>query len=108
MEAFVNYRWPGNVRELRNIIERLVALTREEVISHERLPLDILLAVETGEVEVGKEGILLKEAREQFEKQFILAVLEKVNWNQTEAAKILGIHRNTLIMKTQNLGIKRA
>jgi len=108
MEAFVNYRWPGNVRELRNIIERLVVLTREEVISHERLPLDILLTVETGEVEVGKEGILLKEAREQFEKQFILAVLEKVNWNQTEAAKILGIHRNTLIMKTQNLGIKRA
>ena len=108
MEAFVNYRWPGNVRELRNVIERLVALTKEEVISHERLPLDILLAVETGEVEIGKEGMLLREAREQIEKQFILAVLEKVNWNQTEAAKILGIHRNTLIMKIQNLGIKKA
>ena len=108
MESLVNYSWPGNVRELRNVIERLVALTKEEVISHERLPLDILLSAETGEADIGKEGMLLKEAREQFEKYFILGVLEKVNWNQTEAAKILGVHRNTLLMKIQNLGIKKA
>jgi len=107
MEAFVNYGWPGNVRELRNVIERLVALTREEVISHERLPLDILLSAETGGADIGKEGMLLKEAREQFEKHFILGVLGKVNWNQTEAAKVLGIHRNTLMMKIQNLGIRK-
>jgi len=107
MEAFVNYGWPGNVRELRNVIERLVALTREEVISHERLPLDILLLAETGGADIGKEGMLLKEAREQFEKHFILGVLGKVNWNQTEAAKVLGIHRNTLMMKIQNLGIRK-
>jgi len=107
MESLVNYRWPGNVRELRNVIERLVVLTKEVVISHKRLPLDILLTVNTGEANMGEEGILLKEAREQFEKQFILGVLEKVNWNQTEAAKILGVHRNTLMMKMQNLGIKK-
>lgn len=107
MDSLVNYRWPGNVRELRNVIERLVALTKEEVISHKGLPLDILLAVTTGESDMGEEGLLLKEAREQFEKQFILGVLEKVDWNQTEAARILGVHRNTLIMKIQNLGIKK-
>jgi len=107
MEAFMNYGWPGNVRELRNVIERLVALTKEEVISHERLPLDILLSAETGGADIGKEGMLLREAREQFEKHFILGVLEKANWNQTEAAKILGVHRNTLMMKMQNLGIKK-
>ncbi|MFB0526942.1 MAG: sigma-54-dependent transcriptional regulator [bacterium] len=107
MDSLVNYRWPGNVRELRNVIERLVALTKEEVISHKRLPLDILLTVNTEEANMGEEGMLLREAREQFEKQFILGVLEKVNWNQTEAAKILGVHRNTLIMKIQNLGIKK-
>ncbi len=44
VNLFMNYSWPGNVRELRNVIERLVALSREEVISHKRLPLDILLA----------------------------------------------------------------
>ncbi len=103
----MNYRWPGNVRELRNVIERLVALTKEGIISYKRLPLDILLANSTGESDMGEEGLLLKEAREQFEKQFIIGVLEKVNWNQTEAARVLGVHRNTLVMKIQNLGIKR-
>ncbi len=107
MESLVNYRWPGNVRELRNVIERLVALTKEGIISYKRLPLDILLANSTGESDMGEEGLLLKEAREQFEKQFIIGVLEKVNWNQTEAARVLGVHRNTLVMKIQNLGIKR-
>ena len=107
MDSLVNYRWPGNVRELRNVIERLVALAKEEVISHKRLPLDILLTINAGKVDMEEEGLLLKEAREQFEKQFILEVLEKVNWNQTEAARILGVHRNTLMMKIQNLGIKK-
>ncbi|MFB0562707.1 MAG: sigma-54-dependent transcriptional regulator [Candidatus Lokiarchaeia archaeon] len=107
MEFLMNYRWPGNVRELRNVIERLVALTKEEVFSHKGLPLDILLTVKTEENNIGKEGMLLKGAREQFEKQFILGVLEKVNWNQGETAKILGIHRNTLMLKMQNLGIKK-
>jgi len=107
MEFLMNYRWPGNVRELRNVIERLVALAKEEVISHKGLPLDILLTVKTEENNIGEEGMLLKGAREQFEKQFILGVLEKANWNQTEAAEILGIHRNTLMLKMQNLGIKK-
>ncbi len=107
MEFLMNYGWPGNVRELRNVIERLVALTKEDVISRKRLPLDILLTVKTEENNIGEEGMLLKGAREQFEKQFILGVLEKVNWNQTETAEILGIHRNTLMLKMQNLGIKK-
>ena len=84
-----------------------MVLTKEGIISYKRLPLDILLAASTGDSDMGEEGLLLKEAREQFEKQFIIGVLEKVNWNQTEAARVLGVHRNTLIMKIQNLGIKR-
>jgi len=106
MEFLLNYRWPGNVRELRNVIERLVALTKEDVISHKRLPLDILISVDTGKANIAN-GVLLKEAREQFEKQFILRILERVNWNQTEAAKLLGVHRNTLTLKMQNLRIKK-
>jgi len=106
MEFLLNYRWPGNVRELRNVIERLVALTKEDVISHRRLPLDILISVDTGKANIAN-GMLLREAREQFEKQFILRILERVNWNQTEAAKLLGVHRNTLTLKMQNLRIKK-
>lgn len=107
LDYLVNYKWPGNVRELRNIIERLVALSKEkeEVITHKRLPLDILLAP-IERVEGVAEKISFKAAREQFEREFIIKVLEKANWNQVKAAKLLGIHRNTLIFKMRNLSIK--
>lgn len=107
LDYLVNYKWPGNVRELRNIIERLVALSKEkeEVITHKRLPLDILLAP-IERVEGVAEKISFKAAREQFEREFIIKVLEKANWNQVKTAKLLGIHRNTLIFKMRNLSIK--
>lgn len=105
MEYLLNYHWPGNVRELRNIVERLVALEKDEIIGQERLPLDILLAYKKGGKLLPKE-ISLKIAREEFERQFILGILEKTNWNQSEAARLLGVHRNTLLYKMSLLGIK--
>jgi two-component system response regulator AtoC len=103
MKILQEYYWPGNVRELQNIIERVVVLAKDEnVISHQHLPLDLLIL--KGKIDT--EGITLREARNQFEKQFILHVLERVNWNQLKAAKLLDIHRNTLLLKIQQLGIK--
>ena len=78
----------------------------EAIIPKERLPLDILLAREKAKVDIKPEGTLLKEARAWFEKQFIFSVLDKANWNQTRAAKLLGIHRNTLILKMKELKLK--
>ncbi len=98
LKFLVDYNWPGNIRELRNIIERLVALSKETVISHRRLPIDILLSQEIKQFDFSN-GFSLKEARSNFEKQFIIKVLEKNNWNQTKAAAQLGIHRNALIAK---------
>jgi two-component system response regulator AtoC len=98
LNLLVNYNWPGNVRELRNIIERLVALNNEAVISHKRLPLDILMSKEEKPDDYF-DKISLRDARYEFEKQFILKVLEKTNWNQTKAAQLLGVHRNALIYK---------
>jgi DNA-binding NtrC family response regulator len=49
----------------------------------------------------------LREAREQFERQVILRVMERVHWNRTEAARILGLHRNGLKLKLEALGIRR-
>jgi len=106
MDSLISYNWPGNVRELQNVIERLVALGNEEIIRKERLPLDILLGGEKEKVNIKPEGTLFKEARAWFEKQFILSVLDKANWNQTKTAKLLGIHRNTLILKMKELKIK--
>ncbi len=107
LNYLVNYEWPGNIRELQNIIERLVALGKEEIISRRRLPLDILLGAEKKEeVEIIPEKIPLRDARNKFERQFIIGVLKKVNWNQSKAARLLGVHRNTLMLKIQGLGIK--
>lgn len=102
MRMLEEYYWPGNVQELKNIIERIVALTKNgKMITHQNLPIDLLIA--KGKIET--EGITLREARNQFEKQFITHVLERVKWNQIKASTLLDIHRNTLLLKIQQLGI---
>lgn len=98
MGLLVNYDWPGNVRELKNVVERLVALSSESIITHKRLPIDILLS-ESEKPEDYFDKVSLREARDEFEKKFILKMLEKVNWNQSKAAQLLGIHRNALLYK---------
>ncbi|MDI6781581.1 MAG: sigma-54 dependent transcriptional regulator [bacterium] len=103
MKMLEEYYWPGNVQELKNIIERIVVLTKDgEMITHQNLPIDLLIT--KGRIET--EGITLKEARNQFEKQFIAHVLERVKWNQIKASTLLDIHRNTLLLKIQQLEIK--
>ncbi|MCB4791022.1 MAG: sigma-54 dependent transcriptional regulator [Elusimicrobia bacterium] len=104
LQLMMKYNWPGNVRELRNIIERLVALGSEDTISHTRLPFEILLSEENAVS--SQELNSLKKARAEFEKRFILKVLEKTNWNQTKAAKLLNIHRNALIYKINVLNLR--
>ena len=104
--ALYQYDWPGNVRELENVIERAVALAQSETISLRELPLDISVVGRNMMEDIQRAGLSLREARSRFEKQFILSVMEKVQWNQTEAARLLGLHRNTLLWKLQRLGIE--
>jgi two-component system response regulator AtoC len=104
--ALYQYDWPGNVRELENVIERAVALAQSETISLRELPLDISILGRDMIEDIQKAGLSLREARSHFEKQYILNILEKVQWNQTEAARLLGLHRNTLLWKFQRLGIE--
>ncbi len=103
--ALYQYDWPGNVRELENVIERAVALAQSETISLRELPLDISILGRGTIEDIQRVGLSLREARSHFEKQYILNILEKVQWNQTEAARVLGLHRNTLLWKLQRLGI---
>jgi DNA-binding NtrC family response regulator len=107
VEVLERYPWPGNVRELENLVERLVVLGRDnELISHEDLPLEILLdSPEAQPAFVPEKDGLLK-ARDSFERQFILKALKRAQWNQSEAARILGIHRNTLIQKMKALDLR--
>ncbi|OGC04208.1 hypothetical protein A2276_06345 [candidate division WOR-1 bacterium RIFOXYA12_FULL_43_27] len=97
MTALMEYDWPGNVRELQNVIERAVALNREG---------NYLKTVFIKEERTLNPKISLKEACQEFEKNYISNVLEQTKGNQSAAARILGIHRVTLISKLEQLGLK--
>lgn len=105
--ALYQYDWPGNVRELENIIERVVALARGDTVTLKDLPLEISIMQDGLLEKIQKEGFTLKDARRHFEIQYILGIMDKVQWNQTEAAKILGLHRNTLVWKIQQFELVR-
>jgi DNA-binding NtrC family response regulator len=52
-------------------------------------------------------GLPLKDACEQFERQYVLRVLDRVHWNVTGAARLLGVHRNTVVQKLSGWGLHR-
>src|SRR5438132_4422979 len=75
LEVLTRYDWPGNVRELENVIHRAVVLTGSAVIQLQDVPLDVAMP-ETGSRLGEDTGPPLREAMEQFERQYILRVLE--------------------------------
>jgi DNA-binding NtrC family response regulator len=108
MAVLEAYPWPGNIRELENLIERLVVLGSDDLwIEEKDLPFDLLLREETNED--SSQGTLvdatLIQARHAFERQYIMRALERYCWNQSSAARALGIHRNTLLQKMKALNI---
>jgi transcriptional regulator with PAS, ATPase and Fis domain len=106
LDVLTRYDWPGNIRELENLIERIVVLSPgDEKIDLKNIPYEILMnsGQDIQDVEVKKGGLI--KIREAIEKRIILNVLEVTQWNQTEAANILKVNRNTLIQKAKQLGI---
>ena len=105
LSYFTAHRWPGNVRELENVVERLVVLTRGAEVTVEDLP-DTLRrersALASLKIELPPQGISL----EALEKELILLALKKSDWNQTQAAKYLGLSRKTLIYRMDKHGIE--
>jgi len=106
VECLMNYNWPGNIRELKNVIERLVALKEEGVVTAKDLPFDIFIKSSIGNSFQAEGG--LKEANEDFQRQYIEIILERVGGNKAKAARILGIHRNALFNKMKRLGLKNS
>jgi two-component system nitrogen regulation response regulator NtrX len=94
------YDWPGNIRELRNVIERLVIMIPSNTVT----PRNIILG------EAARSDYFtfntLKEARESFEKDFIIKKLEENNWNISKTAEILDIERSNLHRKIKAYDIK--
>jgi two-component system, NtrC family, response regulator HydG len=107
MESFLHYHWPGNIREVRNVIKRAVLLSRDNRLSVENLPHEIILAgVENNMNDPGAVATDdLKSYTEKTEKDVILMTLQKVKYNKSKAARILNIDRKTLYNKIRLYGI---
>ena len=94
------YRWPGNVRELRNVLERLVIMVRDETIQSRDLA--FLNGGQVGPTErfnLGGAALTLQEARERFEREYILKALAAQRGNMSRTAKALGVERSNLYRK---------
>ncbi|HOZ22308.1 MAG TPA: sigma 54-interacting transcriptional regulator, partial [bacterium] len=102
--AMQRYAWPGNVRELANAIRRAVALSEGPSLRIYDLPPHIIQeATPSYEIEPAPSGVLLLE---EVEKEHILKVLDMTDGNRSEAAQILGIHRDTLLRKLKKYGVE--
>lgn len=97
------HSWPGNVRELRNLIERLTILVPGETI--ERDAIDLGGERTSGAVLI-RSDMTLREAREEFEKDFILSRLREYSGNVSRTADALGVERSNLYRKLHAYGIQ--
>jgi DNA-binding NtrC family response regulator len=98
LDVLMNYQWPGNVRELENAIERAMVIGRGPEIQAADFPLQVTTPRQP------ESGLAL----EDVERGHILHVLETCEWNQTRAAKVLGIDRVTLYNKIKKYGFRKA
>ena len=108
LAALRSYGWPGNVRELRNVIERLLIMVPGDTISIEHLTfLDGV--VRAGEL-AGTNGpvLPLHEARERFERDYILRTLAEQQGNISRTAEVLDVERSNLYRKMRAFGIAPA
>ncbi len=103
IEALESYRWPGNVRELKNLIERLMILCAGEEIRREDLPAEIR---EAELAAAPPAGASLRDAREDFERRYILASLKRHRGNVTRTAEALDVERSNLHRKLKSYGIE--
>ena len=104
----LNYNWPGNVRELRNLIERISILSQGN--DEERI-LDIIKESLSQSEEdtftiTDTLNFPLREARENFEKEYLTNQLKKFSGNISKTAKFVGMERSALHRKLKLLGVK--
>jgi two-component system nitrogen regulation response regulator NtrX len=109
LKSLVEYNWPGNVRELKNLIERLVIMTPGKEINITDLP----LAISQKSPKNNSQGLVTsnlpssyREAKEIFEKQFLIEKLLKNDWNISKTAEEIGLERSNLHRKIKSYQIE--
>ncbi len=112
LAALKQYHWPGNVRELRNLVERVLILNpKAQRIERKHLPMLVYregkkdgaaLVAAAGR---GEEFATLLEAREAYERDYILKKIDETHGNMSRAAEALGLERSHLYRKLKALGV---
>jgi two-component system nitrogen regulation response regulator NtrX len=104
IQALISFHWPGNVRELKNTVERLLILSPKEVVSREEVSRALGESVGSQSVDFLK-ATTLREFRQLAEREFILAKLEKHDFNISKTARDLNTPRSNLYKKIKQYGI---
>jgi len=108
-DLLYSYQWPGNVRELRNLVERVSILSQNENKANIGRFLYEILSKNTSQTLDNTSISMdfpLKQARENFEKNYLLAQLKKNKGNISKTAEFIGMERSALHRKLKSLGIK--
>lgn len=104
VEVLALYDWPGNVRELKNIVERLVIMTKEDRVTE----VDVRRALKFQVRSTGLDLYTicdLREAKAEFEKEYIVRKLNENDWNITRTSEIIGLERSNLYRKIRAHGL---
>ena len=106
LEKLMAHNWPGNVRELKNIIERLIILTPTNEIKADDIP-ELSISSEPGllQPETLTAADSLRDARLDFERQFIIKKLEEYDGNISKTAEAIGLERSNLHKKIKSLKV---
>jgi two-component system response regulator AtoC len=118
LKLLIDHDWPGNIRELKNVIEHMIITTKGDVISIESLPTEIKgtkVNVDLGSysaASVSKEILpdfigAKRELAARFEKDYLGKLLEKNNWNITQSAKEIKMHRSSFQRLMRKHGLQR-
>ena len=104
----MNYEWPGNVRELRNLVERIIILSPGQNVNKiNEIIKESLTKTSSHEFNISENlSFTLREARENFEREYLTSQLKKFSGNISKTAKFVGMERSALHRKLKLLGIK--
>ncbi|MCA9116621.1 MAG: sigma 54-interacting transcriptional regulator [Planctomycetaceae bacterium] len=107
LDILTAYDWPGNIRELQNTVERAVILSADEEVGENDIQLSTLGRLDSESSGTSRASGYREISLEVLEQEHILATLERMDWNKSRAAQILGIERSTLDRKLKRYRVTR-